>query len=111
MSAERRWQGARWRRGFALALFFLVPIARPLAASDPGVRGGTPDSGSPLRGLTVEQLQFFDVALDEFTEIQSVQGEAFFPNTEAGLGPRFNLNSCAGCHAQPAVGGTSPAVN
>jgi CxxC motif-containing protein (DUF1111 family) len=40
-----------------------------------------------------------------------VQGEAFFANTEAGLGPRFNLNSCAGCHAQPAVGGTSPAVN
>jgi CxxC motif-containing protein (DUF1111 family) len=27
------------------------------------------------------------------------------------LGPRFNLNSCAGCHAQPAVGGTSPAIN
>jgi CxxC motif-containing protein (DUF1111 family) len=28
-----------------------------------------------------------------------------------GLGPRFNMNSCAGCHAQPAVGGSSPAVN
>ncbi|MBV9724952.1 MAG: thiol oxidoreductase [Gammaproteobacteria bacterium] len=28
-----------------------------------------------------------------------------------GLGPRFNLNSCGGCHAQPAVGGTSPATN
>ena len=22
-----------------------------------------------------------------------------------GLGARFNLNSCAGCHAQPAIGG------
>src|SRR5260221_6881016 len=31
--------------------------------------------------------------------------------TEAGLGPRFNLNSCSGCHLQPAVGGSSPAVN
>jgi CxxC motif-containing protein (DUF1111 family) len=31
--------------------------------------------------------------------------------TEAGLGPRFNLNSCAGCHIQPAVGGSSPPVN
>jgi CxxC motif-containing protein (DUF1111 family) len=28
-----------------------------------------------------------------------------------GLGPRFNLDSCAGCHAQPAVGGTSPSTN
>ena len=30
---------------------------------------------------------------------------------EEGLGPRFNLNSCAGCHAHPAVGGSSPATN
>ncbi len=28
-----------------------------------------------------------------------------------GLGPRFNLDSCAGCHAQPAIGGSSPKVN
>ena len=28
-----------------------------------------------------------------------------------GLGPRMNLDGCGGCHAQPAVGGTSPAVN
>jgi hypothetical protein len=28
-----------------------------------------------------------------------------------GLGPRMNLDSCAGCHSQPAVGGTSPSVN
>src|SRR5262249_6816908 len=28
-----------------------------------------------------------------------------------GLGPRFNLNSCAGCHAQPAAGGSSPFIN
>ena len=27
------------------------------------------------------------------------------------LGPRFNLDSCVGCHTQPATGGTSPAVN
>ena len=27
------------------------------------------------------------------------------------MGPRFNLDGCAGCHLQPAVGGTSPAVN
>ena len=28
-----------------------------------------------------------------------------------GVGPRFNFVSCGGCHAQPATGGTSPAVN
>ena len=28
-----------------------------------------------------------------------------------GLGPRFNLNGCAGCHASPAVGGSSPSTN
>src|SRR5262249_49884858 len=33
------------------------------------------------------------------------------PGTEEGLGPRFNMTSCASCHAHPAVGGTSPAVN
>lgn len=29
----------------------------------------------------------------------------------SGLGPRFNLDSCGGCHAFPAVGGSSPANN
>ena len=33
------------------------------------------------------------------------------PDTEAGLGPRFNLDSCDGCHAFPAIGGTSPVIN
>src|SRR5262249_40540921 len=28
-----------------------------------------------------------------------------------GLGPRFNSNSCASCHSQPAFGGSSPASN
>jgi CxxC motif-containing protein (DUF1111 family) len=27
------------------------------------------------------------------------------------MGPRMNLDSCVGCHSQPATGGTSPAVN
>src|SRR5271163_2486879 len=28
-----------------------------------------------------------------------------------GLGPRFNTNQCASCHAQPNVGGTSPSIS
>src|SRR5262249_55818802 len=42
-------------------------------------------------------------------EVASVTGSV--PGTEEGLGPRFNLNSCVGCHAQPAAGGSSPSVN
>ena len=30
---------------------------------------------------------------------------------EDGLGPRFNLDSCGGCHSHPSVGGSSPASN
>jgi CxxC motif-containing protein (DUF1111 family) len=36
------------------------------------------------------------------------QVEAVTPD---GLGPRFNLDSCGGCHAQPNLGGSSPATN
>jgi hypothetical protein len=31
--------------------------------------------------------------------------------TDSGLGPAYNSNSCASCHSQPATGGTSPATN
>ena len=30
---------------------------------------------------------------------------------DEGLGPTFNLDSCGGCHSQPAIGGTSPRLN
>src|SRR5262249_17902402 len=34
------------------------------------------------------------------------------PNASAtGLGPTFNLDNCGGCHASPAIGGTSPNIN
>jgi CxxC motif-containing protein (DUF1111 family) len=42
-------------------------------------------------------------------KVASVQGT--IRDTEAGLGPRFNLDSCAGCHTHPDIGGTSPAIN
>jgi CxxC motif-containing protein (DUF1111 family) len=82
-----------------------------LAAVDPGLRGGAPAAGGPLPGLTAAEQQFFAAGLADFVQVSSVQGEAVIPNTERGLGPRFNLDSCGGCHAQPATGGTSPHVN
>src|SRR2546422_11776765 len=77
------------------------------AARDPGVRTGPAGAGDKLFGLTDLEQQLFGVGLEAFEEVQSVQGT--IPQTEAGLGPRFNLDSCAGCHAQPAIGGSRPA--
>jgi CxxC motif-containing protein (DUF1111 family) len=73
-----------------------------LRAHDPGVRGGDPGAGGPIPGLTPAQLAFFNAGKEEFEEQDAVA---------EGLGPTMNLDSCGGCHAQPAVGGTSPAVN
>jgi CxxC motif-containing protein (DUF1111 family) len=79
-------------------------------AKDPGVRGGSPGAGGPLAGLISSYADFFLAALGRFQEVDSVSGTV--PNEQgSGLGPRFNANSCASCHAFPAVGGTSPATN
>jgi CxxC motif-containing protein (DUF1111 family) len=69
---------------------------------DPGVRGGPAGAGAPLAGLNDQERAFFAAAKNVFMEVDSVP---------VGLGPRFNLDSCAGCHAAPAVGGSSPATN
>jgi CxxC motif-containing protein (DUF1111 family) len=78
----------------------LFPAGPP--ARDPGVRQGPADAGAAIAGLTGTESAFFAAGEDTFKKIDSVQ---------EGLGPRMNLDSCAGCHASPSVGGTSPAVN
>ena len=72
------------------------------APTDPGVRGGDPGAGGALPGLNDVERQYFDVAKDVFQEVDAAAD---------GLGPRFNLDSCSGCHSQPTIGGTSPATN
>ena len=72
------------------------------AARDPGVRGGAAGAGAPIAGLTNTELAFFNAGKDAFEEEEKIAD---------GLGPTMNLGGCAGCHLQPAVGGTSPAVN
>jgi len=79
-----------------------------LAQTDPGVRGGTAGAGGPFPTLSTAEKAFFSNALDTFKEVDSVSGTI---ESGTGLGPTFNGNSCAQCHAQPAVGGTSPAIN
>jgi CxxC motif-containing protein (DUF1111 family) len=82
---------------------------------DPGVRGGAAGAGGSLPGLGAAEQSFFNAALGRFQEVASVSGtiKDAPPGTQngSGLGPRFNMNSCSGCHAQPAVGGTSPFTN
>jgi CxxC motif-containing protein (DUF1111 family) len=73
-----------------------------LKAKDPGVRAGAAGAGGPLADLTGSQAEYFDAGKKEFEEVEE---------PDEGLGPRLNLDSCGGCHAQPALGGTSPAVN
>src|SRR5262249_25276221 len=70
--------------------------------TDPGVRGGAPGAGGALPGLSDLERQYFEVSKEVFQEVDAAPD---------GLGPRFNLDSCSGCHSQPAVGGTSPATN
>ena len=77
--------------------------------TDPGPRGGNAGAGGQIANLTVKEAKFFSGGFEEFVEVQSVTGSV--ADTEAGLGPRFNSNSCASCHAHPAIGGTSPAIN
>jgi CxxC motif-containing protein (DUF1111 family) len=76
------------------------------APVDPGVRGGAPGAGTALKGLSADETAFFQDGLTRFAEIESVTG-----SQNNGLGPRFNSISCLSCHAQPGVGGSSPAAN
>jgi CxxC motif-containing protein (DUF1111 family) len=73
-----------------------------IPVKDPGVRGGAPGAGDQLPNLTAGEAAFFALGKEDFAEAEGI-GD--------GLGPRFNLDGCGGCHAQPATGGTSPAVN
>jgi CxxC motif-containing protein (DUF1111 family) len=98
--------------GSVAALFLFqvdfVSSQQPLAAgsqfraSDPGVRGGEAGAGGQIAGLSANQGTFFAAGAVDFAAPEDVPD---------GLGPRMNLDSCGGCHIQPALGGTSPFVN
>ncbi|RZU02783.1 CxxC motif-containing protein (DUF1111 family) [Rivibacter subsaxonicus] len=81
---------------------FVSTSAIGSGARDPGPRGALVGAGGPLPGLSVLELALFQVGREDFIEEESASD---------GLGPTMNLDSCGGCHSQPAMGGTSPAVN
>ena len=76
--------------------------ANGMRARDPGPRGGANAAGGPIAGLTAAQMATFEAGQVDFAEEEGVGN---------GLGPRFNMNSCGGCHSQGGLGGSSPAVN
>ena len=81
-----------------------------LAQVDPGPRSGAAGAGGPFSSLVGQEINVFNSAKAVFKEVDSVSG-AILGESGKGLGPTFNANSCAACHAQPAVGGSSPALN
>ena len=70
---------------------------------DPGVRGGNAGAGGALPGVSGAYNELFAAGLAKFSQVDQV--------VQDGLGPRMNLNSCAGCHGTPATGGSSPKIN
>lgn len=98
--------------------------------ADPGPRPGLPGAGAPqtsqpidpddaaarqqarvacFPGLASDVLLACEQAVIRFQEIDSVSGNLGV-ETGVGLGPAFNGNSCAMCHAQPGVMGSSPGL-
>ncbi|HEV3042219.1 MAG TPA: di-heme oxidoredictase family protein [Candidatus Angelobacter sp.] len=94
-----------FRKYLMFASILLAGMA--FAQTDPGPRGGAAGAGGPLAGLNANESAFFTAAKARFGEVDSVSGTVT-GEAGVGLGPRFNGNSCAQCHVQPAVGGSSP---
>jgi CxxC motif-containing protein (DUF1111 family) len=80
------------------------------AQVDPGPRGGAPGAGGPVPTLNINETRFWDGGLAQFQVVFSVSG-TILGEPGVGLGPGFNGNSCAQCHAEPAIGGSSPGFN
>jgi CxxC motif-containing protein (DUF1111 family) len=93
-----------------LALTVILNTGTIAAQKDPGPRAGDAGLGKPLSGLSSDLQSFFSDAMVSFMEVDSVSG-TISGEGGSGLGPTFNGNSCAQCHAFPVVGGSSPATN
>ncbi len=106
--------------GFSILIFLSLSVSLPLrsqqnnqsqspraqgtgspGATDPGVRTGSVNAGQPFSSLNTYQLQYFQDGQSRFQQTDHVA---------SGLGPTFNSDSCSSCHAQPALGGSSPAT-
>jgi CxxC motif-containing protein (DUF1111 family) len=91
----------------ACIVFAALAISPLHAQTDPGPRTGPAAAGSFYPTLNSNEQSFFTQAQLRFQEVDSVSGTI---ESGSGLGPTFNGNSCAQCHAQPTIGGASPGL-
>ena len=84
-----------------------VTAALTSSGTDPGPRPGAPGAGSFFPTLNADEQALFIESLDVFGEVDSVSGTI---EEGKGLGPTFNGDSCAMCHSQPNIGGSSPGL-
>jgi len=93
----------RYRYASCIAGLVLLTTAA-FAQKDLGPRGDPAAAGEPFSAVKSDSnlMAVFQTGFAQFTQVEEVVND--------GLGPRFNSNSCSSCHAQPAVGGTSPGV-
>jgi CxxC motif-containing protein (DUF1111 family) len=102
------------RHAWASPAAVLLAMVCGFSQTDPGPRGGPAGAGGTFAvldnqnsALDVSYKAYFAEALLRFQEVDSVSGNI---ESGSGLGPTFNGNSCAMCHLQPAVGGSSPGL-
>ena len=92
-----------------LCLLLTLSTTQLQSQNDPGPRPGSPGAGGAYSSLNPNELNFFTQAQVRFAEVDSVKG--LLPGELGiGLGPTFNGNSCAQCHAEPTLGGSSPGL-
>ena len=105
VGAQAQMAAAADGRVQALAVSSLdqASLASRSTARDPGPRASRAAAGAPLAGLSPLELAAFNVGKADFAEAESAD--------EEGMGPTMNLDSCGGCHSQPDIGGSAPAVN
>src|SRR5208282_891218 len=98
----------RWNAGSVALLLTLSISIAARAQQDPGPRPGPAADGGFYPTLNANEQAFFSQAFLRFQEVDSVSGTI---EKGSGLGPTFNGNSCAMCHAQPFFGGSSPGLS
>jgi CxxC motif-containing protein (DUF1111 family) len=98
---------------FVMMIALSIPVLSMVQGAsaqgkDPGPRAGASGAGSFYPSLNANEQLLFNQAMGRFQEVDSVSGTI---EAGSGLGPTYNANSCATCHAQPAPGGSSPGMN
>jgi CxxC motif-containing protein (DUF1111 family) len=106
---EERMKNQNVRRILVCFGGLAVATASLSAQTDPGPRPGPASVGNYYPTLNSSEQYFFNQAISRFMEVDSVAG-TIPGETGVGLGPTFNGNGCAMCHAQPAMGGSSPGL-